>query len=78
VRPRQGELIATALSRVTKFLSRLDIMASTAEQLEEAFQKLQRWCLFEFRQLGRDAHVEVEPIMTESVRRLRKRPALLQ
>jgi hypothetical protein len=53
-------------------------MASTAEQLEEAFQKLQRWCLFEFRQLGRDAHVEVEPIMTESVRRLRKRPALLQ
>ncbi|KAG9124916.1 Golgi transport complex subunit 6 [Ceratobasidium sp. 392] len=56
----------------------LDIMASTAEQLEEAFQKLQRWCLFEFRQLGRDAHVEVEPIVTESVRRLRKRPALLQ
>ncbi|KAG8740192.1 Golgi transport complex subunit 6 [Ceratobasidium sp. 414] len=56
----------------------LDIMASTAEQLEEAFQKLQRWCLFEFRQLGRDAHVEVEPIATESVRRLRKRPTLLQ
>ncbi|KAG9104660.1 Golgi transport complex subunit 6 [Ceratobasidium sp. 370] len=56
----------------------LDIMASTADQLEEAFQKLQRWCLFEFRQLGRDAHVEVEPIVTEAVRRLRKRPALLQ
>ncbi|KAG8678320.1 Golgi transport complex subunit 6, partial [Ceratobasidium sp. 395] len=56
----------------------LDIMGSTAEQLEEAFQKLQRWCLFEFRQLGRDAHVEVEPIVTESVRRLGKRPALLQ
>ncbi|KAF8606493.1 oligomeric complex COG6 [Ceratobasidium sp. AG-I] len=56
----------------------LDIMASTSEQLEEGFQKLHRWCLFEFRQLGRDAHVEVEPIMAESVRRLRKRPALLQ
>ncbi|CEL55748.1 Conserved oligomeric Golgi complex subunit 6 OS=Cryptococcus neoformans var, neoformans serotype D (strain B-3501A) GN=COG6 PE=3 SV=1 [Rhizoctonia solani AG-1 IB] len=56
----------------------LDIMSSTSEQLEEGFQKLHRWCLFEFRQLGRDAHVEVEPLMTEAVRRLRKRPALLQ
>jgi hypothetical protein len=57
---------------------RLDIMSSTSEQLEESFQKLHRWCLLEFRQLGRDAHVEVEPLMTEAVRRLRKRPALLQ
>ncbi|CAE6466721.1 unnamed protein product [Rhizoctonia solani] len=56
----------------------LDIMSSTSEQLEEGFQKLHRWCLFEFRQLGRDAHLEVEPLMTEAVRRLRKRPALLQ
>ncbi|CAE6537103.1 unnamed protein product [Rhizoctonia solani] len=56
----------------------LDIMSSTSDQLEEGFQKLHRWCLFEFRQLGRDAHVEVEPLMTEAVRRLRKRPALLQ
>ncbi|KAF8753532.1 Oligomeric complex COG6 [Rhizoctonia solani] len=56
----------------------LDIMSSTSEQLEEGFRKLHRWCLFEFRQLGRDAHVEVEPLMAEAVRRLRKRPALLQ
>ncbi|CAE6415807.1 unnamed protein product [Rhizoctonia solani] len=44
----------------------LDIMSSTSEQLEEGSQKLHRWCLFEFRQLGRDAHVEVEPLMTEA------------
>ncbi|KZW02874.1 oligomeric complex COG6 [Exidia glandulosa HHB12029] len=55
----------------------LDIMATTAQLLEQAFQKLLRWCSFEFRQLGRDAMLEVSPTMREAVRRLRAQPALL-
>ncbi|KAH7102798.1 oligomeric complex COG6 [Auriculariales sp. MPI-PUGE-AT-0066] len=47
----------------------LDIMAMTAQMLE--------WCSFEFRQLGRDALLEVSPTMRETVRRLRAQPTLL-
>ncbi|KAF8526040.1 oligomeric complex COG6 [Hysterangium stoloniferum] len=55
----------------------LDIMALTSSLLEQAYQKIFRWCSFEFRQLGRDAQLEVGPIMKESVRLLRKQPDLL-
>ncbi|KAH7102756.1 oligomeric complex COG6 [Auriculariales sp. MPI-PUGE-AT-0066] len=55
----------------------LDIMAMTAQMLEQAHQKLFRWCSFEFRQLGRDALLEVSPTMRETVRRLRAQPTLL-
>ncbi|KDQ13474.1 hypothetical protein BOTBODRAFT_111408 [Botryobasidium botryosum FD-172 SS1] len=55
----------------------LDIMSMTAERLEQGYQKLFRWCSFEFRQLARDAHLDVAPVMSEAVRRLRQRPDLL-
>jgi hypothetical protein len=56
---------------------RLDIMASTSSNLERGYEKIFRWCSHEFRQTGRDLHLEVSVIMRESVSRLRKRPELL-
>ncbi|OBZ65679.1 Conserved oligomeric Golgi complex subunit 6, partial [Grifola frondosa] len=55
----------------------LDILSSTSTYLEQAHDKIFRWCCFEFRQMGRDAQLEVSPPMREAVRRLRKRPELL-
>ncbi|KAJ7293752.1 oligomeric Golgi complex subunit 6 [Mycena rebaudengoi] len=55
----------------------LDIMASTSSHLEQGYEKIFRWCSYEFRQMGRDMHVEVGGIMREAIRRLRKRPELL-
>ncbi|KAJ4463724.1 oligomeric Golgi complex subunit 6 [Lentinula lateritia] len=52
-------------------------MASTASQLEQGYEKIFRWCSYEFRQVGYDSQVEVSMIMREGVRRLRKRPDLL-
>jgi hypothetical protein len=57
---------------------RLDIMAATSTQLESAYDKILRWCSFEFRELKREVQVEVEPTMTEAVRRLSQRPELLR
>ncbi|KAJ4481001.1 oligomeric complex COG6 [Lentinula aciculospora] len=54
-----------------------DIMASTASQLEQGYEKILRWCSYEFLQIGRDSQLEVSAIMREGVRRLRKRPELL-
>ncbi|KAI0672834.1 oligomeric complex COG6 [Trametes maxima] len=54
-----------------------DILAATANQLEQAYDKIFRWCAFEFRQMGRDANLDVSPTMREAVRRLRERPELL-
>ncbi|KZT09589.1 oligomeric complex COG6 [Laetiporus sulphureus 93-53] len=55
----------------------LDILSATSGYLEQAHQKIFRWCCFEFRQMGRDAQLEVSPSMCEAVRRLRHRPELL-
>ncbi|KAJ7356948.1 oligomeric complex COG6, partial [Mycena albidolilacea] len=55
----------------------LDIMASTSSHLEQGYEKIFRWCSYEFRQMGRDMQVEVEDTMREAIRRLRKRPELL-
>ena len=52
-------------------------MASTSTHLEQGYEKIFRWCTYEFRQMGRDAQLEVAPAMREAVRRLRKRPELL-
>ncbi|KAL1944792.1 hypothetical protein VTO73DRAFT_3222 [Trametes versicolor] len=54
-----------------------DILAATAGQLEQAYDKIFRWCCFEFRQMGRDASLEVTPTMREAVKRLRERSELL-
>ncbi len=57
---------------------RVDIMAQTAAQLDIAYAKIQKWCSFEFHKLGKDLHPEVQPVLCESVRRLRiKRPEAL-
>ena len=58
----------------------IDILSATATHLEQAYDKIFRWCAFEFRQLGRgdtQLAVEVGDTMREAVRRLRERPELL-
>ncbi|PSR77610.1 hypothetical protein PHLCEN_2v7800 [Hermanssonia centrifuga] len=55
----------------------LDIMSTTSGYLEEAYEKIFRWCSFAFREMGRDAQIDVSPAMREAVRRLRQRPELL-
>ncbi|KAH9952062.1 oligomeric complex COG6 [Amylocystis lapponica] len=55
----------------------MEIMSATSASLEQAHEKIFRWCCFEFRQMGRDAQLEVNPRMREAVRRLRTRPELL-
>ncbi|RDX56370.1 oligomeric complex COG6 [Lentinus brumalis] len=55
----------------------IDILSATATQLEQAYEKIFRHCSFEFRQMGRDANLDVDPAMREAVRRLRQRPELL-
>ena len=55
----------------------IDILSATAAQLEAAYDKLFRHCAFEFRQMGRDASLDVPPTLVEAVRRLRQRPELL-
>lgn len=52
-------------------------MSATSSYLEQAYEKMFRWCCFEFRQMGRDAQLEVSSSMREAVRRLRQRPELL-
>lgn len=56
----------------------LDIMASTSSNLEQAYEKIFRWCSFEFRQMGREVQVEVSPTMCEAITRLRQRQELLR
>lgn len=56
----------------------LDIMAATGVQMEAGYAKLHRWLEFAFRQMAREAHLEVSGAMREAVSRLAKRPALLQ
>ncbi|KAJ7139696.1 oligomeric Golgi complex subunit 6 [Mycena epipterygia] len=55
----------------------VDIMASTSSHLEQGYEKIFRWCSYEFRQMGRDMQIEVGGTMREAIRRLRKRPELL-
>jgi len=52
-------------------------MASTSSHLEQGYEKILRWCSFEFRQMGRDMQLEVSSTMREAVHRLRQRPELL-
>ncbi|KIO16138.1 hypothetical protein M407DRAFT_34228 [Tulasnella calospora MUT 4182] len=56
----------------------LDIMSLTASLLDQAYNKLARWTSFEFRQMGKDASLDVAPLMQEAVLRLRQRPELLK
>lgn len=56
----------------------LDIMSSTSSNLEQAYEKIFRWCSFEFRQMGREVQAEVSPTMHEAITRLRQRQELLR
>ena len=56
----------------------LDVMSSTSSNLEQAYEKIFRWCSFEFRQMGREVQVEVSPTMREGITRLRQRQELLR
>ncbi|KAF4576413.1 Golgi transport complex subunit 6 [Pleurotus pulmonarius] len=55
----------------------LDIISNTSTHLEAAYEKIVSWCSYEFQQMGREPQLEVGTTMRESVRRLRKRPELL-
>ncbi|KAG6864681.1 hypothetical protein C0991_007923, partial [Blastosporella zonata] len=55
----------------------MDIMASTSSHLEQGYEKIVRWCSHEFRQRGREFHLEVTSTMREAIKRLRRRPELL-
>ncbi|KAI6030195.1 oligomeric complex COG6 [Pisolithus marmoratus] len=55
----------------------MDIMSTTSSYLEQGYNKIYRWCTFEFRRLGSENYLEVSPTMLESVRRLSQRPELL-
>ncbi|KAI0093990.1 oligomeric complex COG6 [Irpex rosettiformis] len=55
----------------------VDIITKTSGYLEQAYEKIFRWCSFEFRQMGRDSSVDVHPSLREAVRRLRQRSELL-
>ena len=48
----------------------MDIMSSTAEDLDQAYQKLYKWCSFEFRQPVKEG-LEVSPSLREATRRLK-------
>lgn len=56
----------------------LDIMAATSTQMEAGYNKIFRWCQFEFRQFTRETQLEVSGVMKEAVKRLNERPALLK
>ncbi|KAJ8590471.1 oligomeric complex COG6 [Rhizopogon salebrosus TDB-379] len=55
----------------------LDIMVSTSSYLEQGYEKILRWCSFEFRQMGRDVNLEVGFTMRQAISRLSQRPELL-
>lgn len=55
-----------------------EIMATTTEHLEDAYDKLHRWVMFDFRTFSRDAQLEVSDITREAVKRLRGRRDLLE
>ncbi|PWY99918.1 oligomeric complex COG6 [Testicularia cyperi] len=59
---------STAASSSTK--AGLDIMRSTSEDLEQAYQKLYKWCSFEFRQPIKEG-LEVSRSLREAVFRLK-------
>jgi len=52
-------------------------MASTSSYLEQGYEKIYRWCSFEFRQMGRDVQLDVESTMQQAISRLSQRPELL-
>lgn len=52
-------------------------MTATGTQLEAGYSKIHRWLEFQFRQMTREAQMEVSPVMREAVRRLGQRPNLL-
>ncbi|KAH7889181.1 oligomeric complex COG6 [Phlebopus sp. FC_14] len=55
----------------------VDIMAATSSYLEQGYEKIYRWCAFEFRRIGRENQLEVGPTMVEAIRRLSQRPEFL-
>ncbi|PCH37909.1 oligomeric complex COG6 [Wolfiporia cocos MD-104 SS10] len=54
----------------------LEILSATSGYLEQAHQKIFRWCRSEIWQMGRDNQLDVGPSMREAIRRLRQHPEL--
>lgn len=53
-------------------------MATTTVHMADAYEKLHRWVMFDFRTYARDAQLEVSEVTREAVKRLRARPDLLE
>lgn len=51
-------------------------MNVTSSLLDQGYQKIHRWCSTEFRQLGKDAHLEVDSLMKEGMKRLKHQSEL--
>lgn len=51
-------------------------MAATGTQTEAGYAKIFRWLEFQFRQMTREAQLEVSPAMQEAMKRLAQRPAM--
>lgn len=57
---------------------RKEVMATTTEHMEDAYEKLHRWVMFDFRTYSRDAQLEVSDVTRQAVKRLRERRDLLE
>ena len=53
-------------------------MEMTSTYLEQAYDKITRWCSSEFRTVGRESNMEASQVMREAVKRLKDRPELLR
>lgn len=74
---KQGGLLSKSILPFNLYRLRLEIMDAMSTNLEQGYEKILRYCSNEFRQIGRDSHLEVNQVTQEAVFRLRKRPELL-
>ncbi|CDS02132.1 hypothetical protein [Sporisorium scitamineum] len=66
----QGSEGTTAVSGGGGTRAGMEIMSATAQDLDQAYQKLYKWCSFEFRQPVKEG-LEVSPSLREATRRLK-------
>lgn len=53
-------------------------MATTTDHMADAYEKLHRWVMSDFRTYSRDAQLDVSEVTREAVKRLRARRDLLE
>jgi hypothetical protein len=53
-------------------------MSLASSQQDLAYDRIHRFCCFEFRKFTKDTQLEVSDVLREAVRRLRNRESLLE